>query len=39
MQDSLGETQAVPEPSSILATLLGFGTFGVWRKRQQKLAA
>jgi hypothetical protein len=35
---AIGAT-AVPEPSSILATLLGFGTFGVWRKRKQKLAA
>ncbi|NJL67486.1 MAG: PEP-CTERM sorting domain-containing protein [Microcoleus sp. SM1_3_4] len=34
---AIGAT-AVPEPSSILATMLGFGAFGVWRKRKQKLA-
>jgi hypothetical protein len=34
----IGETQSVPEPSSILATLLGFGALGAWRKRKQKLA-
>ncbi|MCC3408452.1 MAG: PEP-CTERM sorting domain-containing protein [Microcoleus sp. PH2017_10_PVI_O_A] len=39
-----GETQplsppeAVPEPSSILATLLGFGAIAARRKRKQKLA-
>lgn len=35
---AIGAT-AVPEPSSILATMLGFGAFGVWRKRKQKLVA
>lgn len=35
----IGATEAVPEPSSILATLLGFGALGAWRKRKQKLAA
>ncbi|MEG5057181.1 PEP-CTERM sorting domain-containing protein [Microcoleus sp. A2-C5] len=34
----IGETEAVPEPSSILATLLGFGAIVAWRKRPQKLA-
>ncbi|MEG4344535.1 PEP-CTERM sorting domain-containing protein [Microcoleus sp. A003_D6] len=34
----IGETEAVPEPSSILATLLGVGAIGTWRKRKQKLA-
>ncbi|MEG4320504.1 MULTISPECIES: PEP-CTERM sorting domain-containing protein [unclassified Microcoleus] len=30
--------ESVPEPSSILATLLGFGALGAWRKRKQNLA-
>jgi hypothetical protein len=34
----IGETEAVPEPSSILATFLGFGAIAAWRKRKQKLA-
>jgi len=34
----LGETEPVPEPSSILATLLGVGAIGNWRKRKQKSA-
>jgi len=34
----IGQTEAVPEPSSILATLLGVGAIGTWRKRKQKLA-
>ena len=34
----IGETEAVPEPSSILATLLGVCAIGTWRKRKQKLA-
>lgn len=35
---AIGAT-AVPEPSSMLATMLGFGAFSFWRKRKQKLAA
>lgn len=34
----IGETEAVPEPSSILATLLGFGAIAARRKGKQKLA-
>lgn len=36
--EPLPPQQAVPEPSTILATFLGFGAIATWRKRKQKLA-
>jgi hypothetical protein len=31
--------EVIPEPSTLLATFLGFGAIATWRKRKQKLAA
>jgi PEP-CTERM motif len=36
--EPLPPEEAVPEPSTVLATFLGFGVIGAWRKRKQKLA-
>ncbi|MCC3414301.1 MAG: PEP-CTERM sorting domain-containing protein [Microcoleus sp. PH2017_29_MFU_D_A] len=36
--EPLPPQEAVPEPSTLLATFLGFGAIATWRKRKQKLA-